>query len=53
MIDIKEINEYPLTEKENEIISNIMKVKALRIMNMLELDTESFNAMKEKISLIA
>ena len=52
-IDLKEIPEYPLDEKENEIISNIMEVKALRIRNMLELDGETFNDMKKEMSQIA
>ena len=37
-IDIKEITEYPLSEKENEIISNIMKMRGFCIRNMLKID---------------
>ena len=49
-IDIKEISEYPLNGTENEIISNVLDVKAIRIENMLGLDTETFQIMKEKLS---
>ena len=49
-IDIKEIPEYPLDETENEIISNILDAKAIKIKNMLNLDAEAFQIMKEEMS---
>lgn len=49
-IDVKEIPAYPLTEKENRIICNILNLQSDRIKNIFNLDSESFHIMKEKLS---
>ena len=49
-IDIKEIPGYPLTERENRIISNILNLQSWRIKNIFNLDSESFRVMKANLS---
>lgn len=49
-IDLKEISENPFNETENETISNVLNAKGIRIRNMLNLDSETFQIMKEEMS---
>lgn len=49
-IDMKEISRYPLTERENRVISNILHLQGWRIKDILNLDSQSFCIMKKNLS---